>query len=59
MNENLETLLEEIGKDLCHLKFLYPNAWKWTIQDMWWWEYQGETLIEVFKAFQEERKRQK
>lgn len=54
----LEKLIEEIGKKMCHFKFLYPNAWKWLIQDMWGWEYQGETLMEVFQAFKKEREKQ-
>ena len=57
--QSLEKLIEEIGKDMCHFKFLYPNAWKWTIQDMWDWEHQGETLMEVFQAFKKEREKQK
>lgn len=24
--QSLEKLIEEIGKDMCHFKFLYPNA---------------------------------
>lgn len=58
-SEPLNELMESIWKDMCHLEFLYPNAWKWTIQDKWGWEHRAETLFECFTAFKEQRRKQK
>lgn len=55
--ETLEDIIEDIGKRMCHAGLLYPNAWYWTLQDKWWWECKWETLIEVYKEFREELKR--
>ena len=55
--ETLEDIMEDIGKRMCHFRFIYPNAWYWTIQDQYDWQYKWETLIEVFKEFREELKR--
>lgn len=55
--ETLEEIIEDIGKRMCHAGLLYPNAWYWTLQDKWWWECKWETLIEVYKQFREELKR--
>lgn len=55
--ETLEDIIEDIGKRMCHAWLLYPNAWYWNLQDKWWWECKWETLVEVYKEFREELKR--
>lgn len=53
-DESLEDILERIWKRMCHFRFLYPNAWYWTIQDHYDWEYKWETLIECFIEFEKQ-----
>jgi hypothetical protein len=49
---NLEEAIEFIWKNMCQMKLLYPNAWKW-IMDLQFAEdnIKWNSLIEVFEQF--------
>ena len=49
----LEEAIELIWKQMCQMKLLYPNAWKWLLQTMYEDEFRWDTLIEVFEQFLE------
>ena len=49
--ETLEDIIEDIGKWMCHLDLLYPNAGYWNLQSWDQFDYKWEDLKEAFKAF--------
>ena len=49
--ETLEDIIEDIGKWMCHLDLLYPNAWYWTLQSWDQFDYKWEDLKKAFNAF--------
>lgn len=49
---DLEEAIEFIWKRMSHQKFLYKNAWIWTLQTMFDWEFTW-TLMEVYEQYLE------
>lgn len=49
--ETLEDIIEDIGKWMCHLDLLYPNAGYWNLQSWDQFDYKWEDLKKAFNAF--------
>lgn len=51
--DQLEKLIEDIWKDMCHISLIYPNWWAWTITSKFMEkEWKHESLYQAFLLFQ-------